>query len=450
MTLYHWRRTGYGPQGTRVGRYVRYRPEEVRAWFESRAARRARCRDHRYPSAPTATSARIECRGGYRALTRFRDHDGVTRKVERRGHHGRGQESAARALRDRAPPGPTTGSPGTRDSGSPPTSGSVGRPAGRTGAPFAEHGAVVPAESHDPCTAGHRGNSASRADGPSARSNSCRRSSSTAGTATAKIARTVVSGVLGLAVRHGAIPVNPARDVGRHHGHSHASAPGADRRRSGRSGSPVCERTRMQLRKDLPDLCEWMLGTGVRIGEALAVSWEDVDLTAELVAIEHTIVRIKGVGLVRKGTKSSAGERTLRPAVLRASRCCAGASSSRGDAAQSSRTRAAAGVILPTPAGICATRAGSERVRLGDEPRVPQDRGHGDGPCRALRAADRRSARAREDLDDAGPLPRSAGGRRRCCRRCSTGLTGRREGPRQAFPVRKRTMILGRSGDIGR
>jgi predicted DNA-binding transcriptional regulator AlpA len=34
MTLYHWRRSGYGPRETRVGRYVRYRPEEVRAWFD--------------------------------------------------------------------------------------------------------------------------------------------------------------------------------------------------------------------------------------------------------------------------------------------------------------------------------------------------------------------------------------------------------------------------------
>jgi predicted DNA-binding transcriptional regulator AlpA len=34
MTLYHWRRTEYGPRGTRVGRYLRYRPEDVRAWFE--------------------------------------------------------------------------------------------------------------------------------------------------------------------------------------------------------------------------------------------------------------------------------------------------------------------------------------------------------------------------------------------------------------------------------
>ena len=37
MTLYHWRRTGYGPRGTRVGRYLRYRPEEVRAWFENQS-----------------------------------------------------------------------------------------------------------------------------------------------------------------------------------------------------------------------------------------------------------------------------------------------------------------------------------------------------------------------------------------------------------------------------
>jgi predicted DNA-binding transcriptional regulator AlpA len=37
MTLYHWRRTGYGPRSTRVGRYLRYRPEEVRAWFENQS-----------------------------------------------------------------------------------------------------------------------------------------------------------------------------------------------------------------------------------------------------------------------------------------------------------------------------------------------------------------------------------------------------------------------------
>jgi predicted site-specific integrase-resolvase len=39
MTMYHWRRTGYGPQGARVGRYLRYRPDDVRAWLEAQRQR---------------------------------------------------------------------------------------------------------------------------------------------------------------------------------------------------------------------------------------------------------------------------------------------------------------------------------------------------------------------------------------------------------------------------
>ena len=37
MTIYYWRMTGYGPKGTKVGRYVRYRPDEVRAWYEAQS-----------------------------------------------------------------------------------------------------------------------------------------------------------------------------------------------------------------------------------------------------------------------------------------------------------------------------------------------------------------------------------------------------------------------------
>jgi hypothetical protein len=37
MTLYHWRRTGYGPQGNRVGRHLRYDPDGVRAWFAAQS-----------------------------------------------------------------------------------------------------------------------------------------------------------------------------------------------------------------------------------------------------------------------------------------------------------------------------------------------------------------------------------------------------------------------------
>jgi hypothetical protein len=35
-------------------------------------------------------------------------------------------------------------------------------------------------------------------------------------------------------------------------------------------------------RRDLPDLVTFMLGTGVRIGEALGVRWCDVDLAATI------------------------------------------------------------------------------------------------------------------------------------------------------------------------
>ncbi|WP_219420523.1 excisionase [Pseudonocardia nigra] len=31
--LYQWRHNGYGPRGRRVGRYVRYDPDDVRRWF---------------------------------------------------------------------------------------------------------------------------------------------------------------------------------------------------------------------------------------------------------------------------------------------------------------------------------------------------------------------------------------------------------------------------------
>ncbi|RBM21724.1 excisionase [Prauserella sp. PE36] len=34
-TLYDWRTKGYGPEGKRVGKYVRYKPDDVIAWFES-------------------------------------------------------------------------------------------------------------------------------------------------------------------------------------------------------------------------------------------------------------------------------------------------------------------------------------------------------------------------------------------------------------------------------
>lgn len=65
------------------------------------------------------------------------------------------------------------------------------------------------------------------------------------------------------------------------------------------------------VRKDLPDLTDFMVATGVRIGEALAVLWSEVDLDKAIVPITSTIIRVTGEGLIRKTTKSRAGQRML-------------------------------------------------------------------------------------------------------------------------------------------
>jgi excisionase family DNA binding protein len=38
QTLYTWRSNGIGPRGSKVGRHVRYRPEDVEAWLEQKAS----------------------------------------------------------------------------------------------------------------------------------------------------------------------------------------------------------------------------------------------------------------------------------------------------------------------------------------------------------------------------------------------------------------------------
>ncbi|PXY28220.1 helix-turn-helix transcriptional regulator [Prauserella muralis] len=37
-TLYQWRTKGYGPQGRRIGKHVRYRMEDVDTWIEQQGA----------------------------------------------------------------------------------------------------------------------------------------------------------------------------------------------------------------------------------------------------------------------------------------------------------------------------------------------------------------------------------------------------------------------------
>ena len=130
------------------------------------------------------------------------------------------------------------------------------------------------------------------------------------GASTAKTARTALSGMLGLAARYDAIDSNPTRDTRRiPKGKKKPRALDAKERAGWLARVEADEKA---VRWDLPDLSRFMMATGVRVGEALATYWEDVDFATGTVDITHTVVRIKGKGLYRKPRpKTEAGERAL-------------------------------------------------------------------------------------------------------------------------------------------
>lgn len=117
--------------------------------------------------------------------------------------------------------------------------------------------------------------------------------------------------MLGLAARYDAINSNPTQDTRRI---------SAGQTKQPRALAPM-ERTQWlaqlesnekAVRWDLPDLSKFMMATGVRIGEALGVFWEDIDVEAGTVDVAHTVVRIKGKGLYRKPKpKTKKSERLL-------------------------------------------------------------------------------------------------------------------------------------------
>lgn len=126
----------------------------------------------------------------------------------------------------------------------------------------------------------------------------------------AKSSRSVISGILALAVRHGALPANPVRDVDRlavRPKHRPRALEAEEREQ----WFAMLRADPAAVAADLPDLTTFMLATGVRIGEALGILWDQVDLGTSEVAITHQVVRLAGQGLVRKSPKSAAGERVL-------------------------------------------------------------------------------------------------------------------------------------------
>lgn len=141
----------------------------------------------------------------------------------------------------------------------------------------------------------------------------------------AKTARSVLNGMFKLAVRHDAIRSNPVRDV---------RLPSKPRRPVEALTVDEVGALREGLRKwqegtgyrgprrgsELLDVVDVMLGTGLRISEALALRWEDVDLSEQpTLTVTGTLVYLKKKGLRRQShTKTSSGFRilTLPPFVV--------------------------------------------------------------------------------------------------------------------------------------
>jgi integrase len=148
-------------------------------------------------------------------------------------------------------------------------------------------------------------------------------------------AKTVLKGVMQVAVRHGAVAANPVREIDRIEGGARKPARAltpAERAdllaKLDELAATVPDKAANNRRyrqtvidADLPDIVRFMLGTGVRIGECLGVRWGDFALadvaTASgqqkipVVNISGNVVRVTGKGLLRHGGKSQTAQRAV-------------------------------------------------------------------------------------------------------------------------------------------
>ncbi|GAA4455814.1 tyrosine-type recombinase/integrase [Phytohabitans houttuyneae] len=136
----------------------------------------------------------------------------------------------------------------------------------------------------------------------------------------ARAANVVLGQMFALAVRRGALMTNPVRETGRlRNPRSKAAALTEEHLQAVRAAirqwqQPVAGKPGPRQNGDLADVVDLILATGARIGEILALRWDDLDLAAErpTVTICGTLVYVKGKGYFRQEwTKSDAGYRTL-------------------------------------------------------------------------------------------------------------------------------------------
>ena len=128
----------------------------------------------------------------------------------------------------------------------------------------------------------------------------------------ARRARTLLRGALQLAVLNNVLGTNPVRDVQSIRSKATpmgATALTADQLRELLAKVRASETCR---KRDLVDPITLLIATGLRRSELLALRWIDFDAEAGTVAVTGKVVRQRGVGLVRVDeTKTAAGRRSI-------------------------------------------------------------------------------------------------------------------------------------------
>ena len=128
----------------------------------------------------------------------------------------------------------------------------------------------------------------------------------------ARRARTLLRGALQLAVLNNVLGTNPVRDVQSIRSKAApmgATALTADQLRELLAKVRASETCR---KRDLVDPITLLIATGLRRSELLALRWIDFDAEAGTVAVTGKVVRQRGVGLVRVDeTKTAAGRRSI-------------------------------------------------------------------------------------------------------------------------------------------
>lgn len=250
--------------------------------------------------------------GVHRAMCRFRDFDGVTRKVEARSTTGaKAERELIAKLQDRAAPAGQDIHSSMRVSALVPI----------WWAEFEDKDRAINTrrryrETLDLHILPGVGSLRIRECTVSALDRFLKALRASSGDGAAKVAKSVLSGVLALAVRHGALDSNPLRDV----------APVPTKRstvraltvnevvalRAGLAAWQSEEQPNRRHRRttDLLDVVDLMLATGCRISEALALRWSDVNLgETPTVTIAGAVIVDPDRGVVLQDHPKSSGSR---------------------------------------------------------------------------------------------------------------------------------------------